>query len=278
MVTLSVVLILGGMAAVGLHIRGSAPERSITLPPERPITLRTALDADFEEPMRLWSAPQSKVEGRMTLLRAVEGGRVRRGSMAARFEVRAGDTDVAGSGEGERTEVFLDDRHTGASEGETQWWAWSTYFPTDFDPPPGAWNVFTSFHHTGSTGQANIHFDVRDRTSIGLRVLGGSFDAPAKKDFVLAELQRGKWYDFVFHVKWSSSGSGFVEMWVDGKRVVPLTQTPTLYEGQGVYLKQGYYRSPHAQSTVVFHDGTRRLVRVEAASAVRDEETLTLLR
>jgi hypothetical protein len=183
----------------------------------------------------------------------------REGTYAARFEVRPGD-NVSSTTGGERTELLISSPTTEAYEGQEQFWAWSTYFPSDFDAPRGSWNVFTQFHHAGISGQSNIHFAVREpRSRIELRVMGGDFEAPARKDFVLALLTKGRWYDFVFHVKWSSHRSvGFVEVWVNRQRVVPKTSTPTLYEGQSVYLKQGYYRAPYGGTSVVYHDGMRR--------------------
>lgn len=198
---------------------------------------------------------QQKADGRV----AVGTSIIHQGRYAARFEVRSGDNNVAGSGTGERAEVLLSSSTTEGSEGREAYWAWSTFFPSDFTAPGGAWNVFTQFHHTGSSGQSNIHFDVRDMSTIGLRVLGGDEAAAVRKDFTLAPLQRGRWYDFVFHVKWSTSAStGFVEVWVNGSRVVPKTFTPTLYNGQGTYLKQGYYRAAYSGTTVVYHDGMRK--------------------
>jgi hypothetical protein len=190
---------------------------------------------------------------------SINSNMTRQGRYAARFEVRSGDNNVAGSGSGERSEVLVTTSLTDGYEGREAYWAWSTYFPETFDSPGGGWNAFTQFHHSGSTGQVNVHFAVNDKTRIGLRVLGGDPSSPVRKDFTLASLERGRWYDFVFHVKWSSNPSvGFVETWVNGQLVVPKTFTPTLYPGQGVYAKQGYYRSAYAGTTVLYHDGMRR--------------------
>ena len=189
----------------------------------------------------------------------IDSSLTRQGRYAGRFEVRSGDNNVAGSGSGERSEVLVTTSLTDGYEGREAYWAWSTYFPQTFDSPSGGWNAFTQFHHSGSTGQVNVHFAVNDKTRIGLRVLGGDPSSPVRKDFTLASLERGRWYDFVLHVKWSSNPSvGFVETWVNGQLVVPKTFTPTLYPGQGVYAKQGYYRSAYAGTTVLYHDGMRR--------------------
>lgn len=211
---------------------------------------------DFETGnLSQWRGLQVKAPSRVTIQTEI----VRQGHAAARFEVRSGDSNVAGSGSGERAEVLISTSTTEGFEGREQYWAWSTYFPADFDAPKGSWNAFTQFHHVGGLGQVNIHFAVSKMKTLTLRVIGGSLSRPLRRDFVLAPLKRGRWYDFVFHVKWSSSSrAGFVEVWVNRSRVVRRTATPTLYAGKDVYLKQGYYRQAHKGTTVVYHDGTRR--------------------
>lgn len=201
-----------------------------------------------------WRAVQAKAPNRITIQSKV----VREGRYASRVEVRRGDNNVAGSGSGgERSELFIGTSTTGAVEGREQYWAWSTYFPPDFDAPVGLWNAFTQFHHSGTTGQVNVQFAV-DRQKIELRVLGGNISSPSRRELVLAHLTKGRWYDFVFHVKWSSTRAGFVEVWVNGLRVVKKSSMPTLYTGQAIYLKQGYYRRSHGETTVIYHDGMRR--------------------
>jgi polysaccharide lyase-like protein len=123
----------------------------------------------------------------------------------------------------------------------------------------GAWNIFTQFHNTGTTGQANVHFAIVDRKTVGLRVDGGNVRNPREKSFALARFAPGRWYDFVFHVKWSSNPKvGFVEVWVNRAKVLKKKTLATLYAGQGVYLKQGFYRAAYGGTTVVYHDGMRR--------------------
>jgi hypothetical protein len=51
------------------------------------------------------------------------------------------------------------------------------------------------------------------------------------------------WYDFVYHVRWSSGPDGFFDAWVNGARVLS-HQGATLYVGQGVYLKLANYHLP----------------------------------
>ncbi len=88
---------------------------------------------------------QEKVDGRATIVTSP----VRQGKYAARFEVRPGDNNVAGSDNGERTEALS---CRSPKEGEEQWWAWSTMFAPDFSASDSDWNIFTQFHNSGSTG------------------------------------------------------------------------------------------------------------------------------
>jgi len=205
--------------------------------------------------------------GQWTQVQAVSGGArvvtspVRQGRYAARFVVRPGDDPVVG---GERAEVMA---LTGESEGKESWWAWSTYFPTGFHPNPGAWNVFTQWHHTGHSCQSPVDFAVNTYLSpprLRLYLNTGKLNlSTCRASFIrqwnFAVLRRNRWYNFVFHVKWSSNASiGFVQLWVNGRLAIPKTHVPTLLQGMGVYVKQGFYRGRSNLTTTIFHDGLRR--------------------
>jgi hypothetical protein len=187
---------------------------------------------------------------------------VRQGHYAARFIVRPGDDPLHASGE--RAEAFY---FTGEHEGTQSWWAWSTYFPTGFRPNSGAWNVFTQWHQTLHTCPPPIAFEVNNYLSpatLRLHLNGGTLNtstchATTSKLWNFATLRRNRWYNFIFHVKWSASAStGFVKLTVNGRVVIPLTHIATLYKGQGVSVRQGFYRGSSSLTTTVFHDGLRR--------------------
>jgi hypothetical protein len=203
-----------------------------------------------------------------TAVHAVSGGArivtspVRQGRYAARFVVGPGDNPLRSTGE--RAEVYA---MTGEGEGSESWWAWSTNFPTGFRPNRSAWNLFTQWHHTGYTCPPPIAFEVNNYGSpaklrLDLRAgqLRTSDCQPAyKRVWDFATLRRNRWYNFVFHVKWSSSRSiGFVQLWVNGRLVIPKTHVPTLYKGMGVYVRQGFYRGRSSLTTTIYHDGLRR--------------------
>jgi len=86
----------------------------------------------------------------------------------------------------------------------------------------------------------------------------------------------------VYHVRWSSGSDGFFDAWVNGKRVLA-HKGPTLYVGQGVYLKLANYHSPvcdpypacvgtHKASSVI-HDRVIRAPRRRPSPAGRSKVT-----
>ena len=202
-----------------------------------------------------WNLGVQAVPGDATIVTSP----ARQGKYAARFQVNPGDNPLNCCAGSERAEALT---NTGEAAGAESWWGWSTYFPSDFVATPNtSWNIFTQWHNSGSSGQANIMFKVNAGTSpetLFMSVIGGDPNSYSNRGFTLAPLERNKWYDFVLHVKWEPDSTGFVELWLNGQQVVSKTFMPTIYYGQDVYLKQGFYRAAYSQSTVLYEDGMRR--------------------
>jgi uncharacterized membrane protein YgcG len=72
-----------------------------------------------------------------------------------------------------------------------------------------------------------------------------------------AAVVQNQWYDFVYHVKWSSGSDGFFQAWVNGQQLLNFNG-PTLYVGQSCYLKLANYHTPLGLGVSVIHD---RIVR-----------------
>jgi Polysaccharide lyase len=201
----------------------------------------------------------------------VYGGRD--GGTALRLHTEPGDNYVSGSGENERNDVAL--QYMDGWQGQEQWWAHSIMFPDDFATPP-SWipesrAVVFDFHDTRNQGgQANFHVFVESGGRLTFRGHGGpSVDTDDAGDQYsygaeIGQLQKNVWYDFVYHVKWSAYGDGYIQAWVNG--VLKLEHYgPTLYEGYGVYLKLANYHTPIGQPSSVIHD---RVVRGTSWQAV----------
>ncbi len=202
---------------------------------------------------------QAKAPGRATLVRPG-----REGGYAVRLRTHPGDNNVYGSGRAERTDLSLSEAATDCSQGREAWWAHSVLFPDDYvAPPPNGWGVVFDFHHTGRTGQANFHVDA---TAAGLRLrgYGGPVVDGGHYEAELGPVQRNVWYDFVYHVRWSAGPDGWFTAWVNGVKKLE-HRGPTLYAGQGCYLKLANYHSAFGRASSVIHD---RVIRGYAPEAV----------
>jgi hypothetical protein len=232
-----------------------------------------------------WHAVQQMGTDRTTFVTAPLP--VRQGSYALRYELRSGDQPLVGCCSGtERVETLLDVAGTGGTEAADWYFAWSTLVPSDpnvangFVPglaqdtgllPSGAFNIIQQFHNLdpcadrlaigldgmtgdGRTGKPSFYVTVmKYDTTVCTKRLSGAFVQH------LAEIQYDRWYDFVLHVRFSSDPSiGFIELWLDGAKVVDKTYGQNMINAHGVYLKQGFYRSAYPRTNVIYHDGVRR--------------------
>ena len=189
------------------------------------------------------------------------------GGLAGLFRVGPGDSPVSS---GERAEVVASQQAIAGFPGTEAWYAWSTYFPLAFGPvPQQTWNIFTQWHETNPDHcHPNVMFavdTVRQPAQIRLTVRGGALDPrtcipSSNRSWQLVPLALGHWYDFVLHVRWSADrAAGFVELAINGRLVLLRTAIPTLYAGQGVYAKQGFYRAPYAGVSRIYQGGLTRL-------------------
>jgi chitodextrinase len=194
-------------------------------------------DCGFEE--------QGKVPGRASL---VNFGRD--GGTALRLHTEPGDNNVASSQTMERNDVWLTQAASNGYEGQEAWWAHSILFPDDFSMPTWQMYVVADFHNSGSgPWQANINLDFEPQADITkpgnltLRGYGGVNSGDGAYTATIGQVSKNVWYDFVYHVRWSSGSDGYFDAWVNGVKVAS-HRGPTLYAGQGVYLKLANYHTP----------------------------------
>jgi hypothetical protein len=195
----------------------------------------------------------------------VSGGRD--GGTAVRLQTLSGDVNVFGSGSSlERADLSLSQANTDCYQGKEAWWGHSILFPNEylFSATSGL-SVVMDFHHTGSTGQANFHVDSsRWDGQLRFRGYGGSQDQNVYEK-VIGPVVKNQWYDFVYHVRWSSGSDGFMQAWVNGKKMLD-HQGPTLYSGMGCYLKLANYHTAFGQANAVIHDRVIRGTNWQAVS------------
>jgi hypothetical protein len=180
---------------------------------------------------------------------------------ALQVRVKPGDSPTRS---GERTEMVYTQAHTMGSEGRTVTYRFSTRFPSGFKYVAGStWNIFAQFHETDPDGcHPNLALQVNAKKSapvLRLQTRGGALDtATCEPEFTpswdFADLRYDRWYDFTLTVHWSPDpAEGWVELYDGDRLVVSRKRTATLYPGQGVYFKQGFYRQPSGFESLLFH-------------------------
>jgi Polysaccharide lyase/Carbohydrate binding module (family 6)/Putative Ig domain len=219
---------------------------------------------------------QAKVPGRAGLTNLA-----RDGASSIRLHTEPGDNNVAGSDTMERDDLWLSQAATDGYEGHEAWWAHSILFPDDFTVPTWHPYVVFDFHNTApGAWQANFHVAFQPQADISKPGVlsfigyGGVNSGDGRYTATIGPVQKNVWYDFVYHVRWSSGPDGFFEAWVNGAKKLS-HQGPTLYAGQGVYLKLANYHVPVCDpypacigthsATSVIHD---RVIRSSAPAAV----------
>jgi hypothetical protein len=203
---------------------------------------------------------QAKVAGRATLVTVG-------GVTAVRLHTEPGDNNVAGSGSNERNDLTTSQATSDGYEGKEHWWAHSILFPDDYVDPPesssSSWNfgIVADFHNTtNGAGQANFQVNAMPATAIAsdrptglsFKIAYGDQTSPTEAIYPIGPVVRNQWYNFVYHVKWTSGTDGFFDAWVNGVQMMAY-RGPTLYAGQGVYFKLANYHTPHGQPSSVIH-------------------------
>jgi hypothetical protein len=197
---------------------------------------------DFETGDRSqWSGTEMVSADRLALVASP----LREGRYALKATVKQGDDPINASGN--RNELV---RMTKEAVGSEYWYRWSTMFANDF-PSAKTWQLFTQWHHDGCCGSPPVEFYVYGE-EMRLNIGGDPGTIVWRSPLV-----RGAWQDFIFHVRWSPNSSvGFVELYHNGKLVMPKRYIATQFSGYLNYLKVGLYRSDTvAPVGVVYHDG-----------------------
>jgi hypothetical protein len=137
---------------------------------------------------------------------------MRQGGYAAKFSVA--DSDVAPATPTDDPRAQLNSPFLSRA-GDDQYFGWSTLFPANFpDVPRSGFFVFFQWHGPPWHGSPRLGFNVAGGRIFFGRDRQYGYDKPWS-----TRLVRGRWHDFVLHVKWSKDPRvGFVELWFHGHR------------------------------------------------------------
>jgi len=154
-----------------------------------------------------------------------------------------------------RTEVVPQQHHS-VRIGNEYWYALSIFLPKDYEPDK-IWEIVAQWH---GRPDKDLGEDWRNpvmalSTTHGEWTVGNRWDSKPNTfesgqkvyeghvSWNLGRYQKGKWTDWVFHVKWSYEKDGLLEVWQDGlKRVV--RNGPNCFNDKkdGPYFKMGLYK------------------------------------
>jgi len=142
------------------------------------------------------------------------------------------------------------------------WYGWAFMIPEDYivNPENGTgFNVIAQWHEqTGdpdnpstSNPPLSIVYGSRDgQTGIGFKY--GLNDV--NRHF-MAEIaiEKGVWYDLVYHIGWSMAEDGYTEVWLNGESITNGTPTtgPNMHNWLPHYWKAGLYRGEVGQDSTL---------------------------
>ncbi|KJH72552.1 heparin lyase I family protein [Aliterella atlantica] len=154
---------------------------------------------------------------------------------------------------GERSEFRMRKTQIGG----TYWYGWSMYLPPDWQDTVEGFDMFSQWatYPTPRNGKftcnGNGSYIVRDGSNIVFKFQhkGDNIDIQCHP-YTLAKISdiRGKWVDFVMHVKWTGNKDGFLKLWMRtgrGNYSQPVNYQGRTYwndEGAGPYFKMGLYK------------------------------------
>lgn len=80
-------------------------------------------------------------------------------------------------------------------------------------------------------------------------------DNKEQSHFKLPELTKEKWHDFVFQIRYSDTSNGYINMWMDGKKVVSFNGPTASEKGRNqFYHKIGMYRDQWPDPMTIYFD------------------------
>lgn len=154
---------------------------------------------------------------------------------AGKFALRIDGSNAARRGDLDRIEFQHQPTGRGTSEGTERYFGWSVFLPEKFSDGQHSIGYF----ETRNSWTRLMAFDVR-----GEDILFTTRVPYARRWDGKGKLTPGRWHDFAVHVLWSrDAAKGFVEVWFDGEKVVPLVNTATLRDENPAFFQIGFFRA-----------------------------------
>jgi hypothetical protein len=181
-----------------------------------------------------------------------------------KFALRIDGTNAARKGNRDRIELQHQPAKDGTAEGIERYFAWSVYLPEKLTDAPHSLGYF----ETRNTWSQLMAFEVKGEDILF------TTRVPYKRHWDgKGKLTAGKWHDFALHVLWSRDATkGFVEVWFDGEKVVPLTRTATLRDENVAFFQIGLFRETSDVPEVIIIDRVIEATTLEDVMPARSED------
>ena len=171
---------------------------------------------------------------------------IRHGAQALKLVL---DREAHRDKKGHRTDFWIRGMSRSFRMGQDYWYGFSTYWP-------GTWRADTQSElfvqwipvERGSGGPALAIYVYGEQYRIKKR---WSAEASAYRNLWRGDVaaDRGTWIDWVFHVKWSPTEDGTVQVWRNGKKIVSDTGRNSGPGEYAPYFKFGIYKWPWKQDS-----------------------------
>lgn len=201
------------------------------------------LDGDFE------TCDLSQFDGREALDHELTrvGDPLRSGACALRVEVNA-DEENQGGGRWRAELTHEGAGHDPGTHDQERWFGLSTYLPEDY--PDGLADIVFQIHERPGDCEEYRSPPLYLRVGDGQMTWKTRWDSKRCSDgnepegtanVSSAPIVRGRWVDWVVHVRWSYESDGLVEVWQDGRQVARREGPNTYNDEREQYLKVGSY-------------------------------------
>ena len=181
----------------------------------------------------------------------------RSGQYAARFQLNRDDPVVSSS---KRTELSEPTPGAATPERVERWIGFSIFLPNDWVTDPSAESV-TQWHQFADIGGGPPRALITNNGQWQISQHWENFE----KHTLIGAYERGRWTDWVFHIRWSPESDGFITIWRDGGQVFSAQGKNKHNDGHAVYMKFGIYKwdwqsnpsKSQVNERVMFYDSLR---------------------
>jgi hypothetical protein len=192
---------------------------------------------------------------------------VRSGQSAARITIRQGDrfekADTPGVDNDTERDELLERKDLYSQEGMGYRYSFSIFIPNDFPIVPTRL-VLAQWKQKENKGSVVIN------PLVALRYVRGELSITIQNDrkkttvYKTKKDIKGKWLDFVFHIRFDRGKDGFVKAWLNGDEILNFKGTTAYseeygYENDGrFYFKMGLYRDCMDEPMTMYFDEYRK--------------------